>query len=375
MIEVRHLHLDLGGFRLVDVSLELEDGCYFALLGPSGAGKSVLLETLVGLHRPGLGEVRIDGEDMVDVPPEERQIAYVPQDLALFPHMGVRDNILFGARARAVPENEQQRRLARAVALLRIDAVLDRRSIAGLSVGERQRVALARALMIEPRAIFLDEPFAAVDAYMTRTLQLELRRINRETGATVVQVTHDREEAYILGERIGVLIGGRLQQVGGRDDLYYRPATVDVARFLMTQNIFRGIVGTADAPDTVHLSGQGLELAAPLRAPAPAGSPVSFGIRPEEVMVLRPGEPLREPVRDNLTRGEIADRYQRGGCHTLLVQLGGDGPRIEVDIPNCAFRDLDLEVGQPVRLSLKKAAVWYLPQQPGSGADPPEWAG
>jgi len=227
-------------------------------------------------------------------------------------------------------------------------------------VGERQRVAIARALMVEPRAIFLDEPFASVDACLTRTLQLELRRINKETGATVVQVTHDREEAYILGDHIGVLLDGRLRQVGTRDDLYYRPASVDVARFLLTQNIFRGTVGVGTNGSDVRLQGEGLDILAPKAEPLDDGSEVTFGIRPEEVMVLRPGEPLRGPVRDNLVSGEIIDRYERGGCHTLIVALGGDCPNIEVDIPNCAFRDMELELGHRVRLSLKRSAVWYL---------------
>ena len=360
MIEVRDLHVSLGQFRLTDVSLDIESGSYFVLLGPSGAGKSVLLETLIGLHRPTRGTVEIDGVDVTGLAPEDRQIAYVPQDLALFPHLGVRDNILFGARARGVSGEQRRDRLQRAVELLRIGPLLCRRSVDGLSMGERQRVALARALMVNPRAIFLDEPFAAVDAYLTRTLQLELRRINRETGATVVQVTHDREEAYILGDRIGVLIDGRLLQVGSRDDLYYRPTSVEVARFLLTQNIYRGTVAVAGEAPEVLLSGEGVHLLARRAVPIGDGSSVTFGIRPEEVMVLRPGVPLRESVRDNRVEGEIVDIYERGGSHTQIVQLAKEGPRVEVDIPNCAYRDMDLELDQNVCLSMKKSAVWYL---------------
>ena len=361
MIEVQDLSIRLGSFQLREISLSVQRGAFFILLGPSGAGKSVLLETLAGLYAPDHGRVLLDGEDVTSLPPERRNIAYLPQDLALFPHLGIRNNILFGARVRKVPRGQRDRRLGEVCGMLRIGDLLQRRDIATLSIGERQRVALARALLVEPRVIFLDEPFSSVDGHLTRELQLELRRINRDTGTTFLQVTHDREEAYILGDAIGVLIGGRLRQTGTGDDLYYRPASVDVARFLMNQNIFHGVLRRLpDVADSVELRGEGLTLVARRQTPLTDATSVTFGIRPEEVMVIRSDRPQGPLVKDNQFPGRIVDIYPRGGSHSLIVQLVHGAPRVEVGIPNCAFRDHGLEIGMEIRLSLKKSAVWYL---------------
>ena len=370
MIEVENLSIRLGGFQLSGISLSVQRGSFFVLLGPSGAGKSVLLETLVGLHTPDQGRVLLDGVDVTAMPPELRNIAYLPQDLALFPHLNVRDNILFGARVRDVSRRQRDRRLDKLCAMLRIGDLLQRRDIATLSIGERQRVALARALLVKPRAVFLDEPFSAVDGYLTRELQLELRHIKRDTGTTFIQVTHDREEAYILGDSIGVLIRGRLRQVGTGDELYYRPASVDVARFLMNQNIFSGVLRRRPGDDkSVDLRGEGLMLAARCRKPLTDASPVTFGIRPEEIRVIRADRPVEPVAKDNQFPGRIVDIYPRGGIHSMVVQLMQGAPKVEVDIPNGAFREQGLEIGTEIRLSLEKSAVWYLGEEVTTTSD------
>jgi ABC-type Fe3+/spermidine/putrescine transport system ATPase subunit len=238
VITIENLAVTRGGFTLRDVDLTLRRGDYLTLLGPSGAGKTVLLEAIMGLTRPSRGRIFLNGEEATFVPPERRGISYLPQDLALFPHLSVRDNILFGARMRGMGEGEMSERLGELVTLLDLGGIIGRGGVGTLSGGEKQRVALARALMPRPSILFLDEPLSALDAFIKRQLQVKLRDINRSLGVTIIHVTHDRQEAFMLGEKIAVLIGGCLQQVGSRDEIYYRPASLDVARFLLTRNIF-----------------------------------------------------------------------------------------------------------------------------------------
>lgn len=214
MIRARNLNHNLPGFNLRDISLDLNKGDYLTLLGPSGAGKSILLETLMGLITPDSGTIHINNLDATQLPPEQRGIAYLPQDLALFPHLSVRQNILFSAPDRKNMSAATMTWLNELLQLLNLEQLIDRRSVLNLSGGERQRVALARALLPKPKILFLDEPLSALDAFTKRQLQVKLREINRLLGVTILHVTHDREEAFMLGERIAVMIEGQIEQIG-----------------------------------------------------------------------------------------------------------------------------------------------------------------
>ncbi len=360
MIRAERLQLRLGRFALGPVDLHLEQGGYLTLLGPSGAGKTVLLEALMGLVSPAQGRVLLQGRNVAEVPPEKRDVAYLPQDLALFPHLSVRDNILFGGRMRELSGSEMEQRLQALVELLDLAGPLRRQDVTTLSGGEKQRVALARALLPRPKVLFLDEPHSALDASITRQLQMRLRTINREHGVTILHVTHDQEEAFMLGERIAVLIDGRLQQIGSRDDIYYRPATLEVARFLRHQNIFElKVAGRRD--DMVGLEGK-IHLWCRTGADVAPGQKVLVGIRNEEVTLIRPDRPVGEELRHNLFAGCIVDILGFGGYHTLVVQLADHPLTVELDLPNCAFRDLSLSTGDAVQISLRPGSLWLLPQ-------------
>ena len=330
MIGIEGLAVTRGGFTLRDVDLTLGSGDYLILLGPSGAGKTVLLEAVMGLTRPDRGRISLDGVDATSFPPERRGISYLPQDLALFPHLSVRDNILFGARMRGMGKREMSERLGELVGLLDLGVIINRRGVGTLSGGEKQRVALARALMPRPSILFLDEPLSALDAFIKRQLQVKLRDINRTLGVTIIHVTHDREEAFMLGEKIAVLIGGRLQQVGNRDEIYYRPASLDVAKFLLTRNIFHLEVGEI-------LPGGDLLLTGPL--------------------------PLADALRENLFDCTVVDIFGKGGSHAVFVQPMARDQVIEMEIPNCAFRDLAIDKGASLLVSLKKKSIWVLPEE------------
>ena len=222
------------------VSLAVPDGGFLTLLGPSGCGKTTLLKLVGGYLTPAAGTIRIRERDMTGLPPEKRNVGMVFQSYALFPHLSARENVAFGLAVRGLPRAEVRRRA---------DGMLDRvglgpaerdRRPAGLSGGQQQRVALARALVIEPDVLLLDEPFANLDRHLKEQLRGELRRLQRETGVTTVMVTHDQDEALAVSDLVGVMSGGRVLQLGTPAELYHRPRTPFVARFLGEANVFDG---------------------------------------------------------------------------------------------------------------------------------------
>lgn len=359
MIRIEQLAAHRGKFLLGPVDLDLDAGGYLVILGPSGAGKTVLLEVCLGLAEPSGGKVWMNGVDTTDLPPERRRIAYLPQDLALFPHLSVRDNILFAARLQRLAPETIQGRMRELVDMLDLDGILDRPAIQTLSGGEKQRVALARALLPAPQVLFLDEPFSALDATIKRQLQIKLRQINREMRVTVLHVTHDQEEAFLLGERIAVMISGKLHQVGCRDDIYYHPESIEVARFLRNQNILEMRVEEILRGGALRLAGA-ISLTAESCAGVHAGDRVAAGIRSEEVVIIRPNRPVGEDLRENLFDGRVVDILGFGGNHILTVEIE-DGVLLNAELPNCAFRDLGYTVGDFIQVALRRRGLWVLP--------------
>lgn len=360
MIRVERLVAHRGDFTLGPIDFDLGESSYLTLLGPSGAGKTVFVEACMGLLSASDGQVWLDGRDVTRIPPEKRHISYLPQDLALFPHLSVRENILFGAKRRRMNEKQVGPRLSDLVALLELESLLDRPDVNTLSGGEKQRVALARALMPEPRLLFLDEPFSALDATIKRQLQIKLREISRQLGVTILHVTHDQEEAFMLGERIAVMIRGQFLQVGDRDDIYYRPATLDVARFLRNQNIFEMTVEDVLADGSLQLGDGTISIMAPGYSGAERGQRVAAGIRSEEVVIIRPNKPLGPELQDNLFEATVGDALVFGGTHTLCVTLGGSNVAVDVELPNCAMRDLGYVVGDTLHICLRKSSLWTI---------------
>lgn len=236
MISVRGLSLTLGEFDLRDIGLEVGEGEYFVLLGPTGAGKTVLLECIVGLHRPAAGTIRLDGTDVTAAPPERRGIAYVPQDYCLFPNLTGRQNIAYGLAGRGGRKSEIEARVDELADWLDVRPLLDRRPLT-LSGGEKQRIALARALAVRPRLLLLDEPLAAVDPSTRDAVCGELKRIQRKGRTTVIHVCHNFDEALAVADRIGVMRRGRIMQTGTPGQIFRRPASAFVARFTGAANL------------------------------------------------------------------------------------------------------------------------------------------
>jgi len=230
-LEIRKLGRRFGDFSLTDVHLRLAQGEYGVLLGPSGCGKSLLLETIAGFHRPETGQVIIADRDATGEPPERRDIGFVLQKAALFPHMSVADNIGYGMRVRGTPAPKRKQRVDEMVESLHLSRVVTR-PVATLSGGEAQRVAIARALAIRPKLVLLDEPLSLVDHNARLELRDELARIHREFGATTLHVTHSRDEAQALSERLSVMLGGCVVQEDATDQVFAKPRCAFVAEFL-----------------------------------------------------------------------------------------------------------------------------------------------
>jgi thiamine transport system ATP-binding protein len=251
MLAVEDVSVRFGGkAALAGVTLEVGDGEVVTVLGPSGSGKSTLLRVIAGLQRPDSGRVLLDGVDLAPIPPHRRGIGLVFQDHALFHHRDVRGNVAFGLRMRGDTSGAIDRRVRELLALVGL-AGFERRPVATLSGGEQQRVALARALAPEPRVLLLDEPLGSLDRRLRDGLLEELERIFGELGVTALYVTHDRAEAFALGDRVAVVRAGRVVQVGTADEVWAHPADEDVARFLGLANVSDGRVVR---PEAVALS-------------------------------------------------------------------------------------------------------------------------
>ncbi|HUY27055.1 MAG TPA: ATP-binding cassette domain-containing protein [Candidatus Binataceae bacterium] len=230
-LRVENVELSAGAFRLGPLSLEAGDGEYLIVLGPTGAGKTLTLEAIAGLRRPSAGRILMDSRDITASAPEARRIGFLHQESLLFPHLSVRANLAYGAHR--IARAERTARIARLAAMLEIEALLDRMP-RGLSGGERQRVALARALATDPMLLLLDEPMAALDPNSRHALRERLRALHRELGTTTIHVTHSFSEALALGDRVAILIDGAVMQSGAPREVFSRPASAMIARFLKT---------------------------------------------------------------------------------------------------------------------------------------------
>lgn len=279
----RVVHIDrvtkrFGAMTAVDdITLEIGQGEFFSILGPSGCGKTTTLRMLAGFERPDAGEIWLDGQPVANVPPYRRNVNTVFQSYALFEHLNVSDNIAYGLRRRRVPKADIQRRVADVLELVRLSSrskALPRE----LSGGQQQRVALARALVNVPSVLLLDEPLGALDLELRRKMQIELKQIQREVGVTFVFVTHDQEEALTMSDRIAVMDGGVVKQVGTPTDVYEDPQSLFVAQFLGISNVLNGTV-TADGVQLVA----GAHVTLPSRSTLPVGGAATLAIRPEKI--------------------------------------------------------------------------------------------
>ena len=320
--------LEAGRFTL-DVAIEAGDEIV-VLFGASGAGKSLTLRAIAGLVRPTSGHITLDGEVLfdaargIDLPAEARRTGYVVQELALFPHLPVWENVAF-----ALPGTRTERRQRAEVALLALglEGVADR-APGTLSGGQRQRVALARVLVRDVRLLLLDEPFSALDDAIRRSLRLELRRLQRELGRGALFVTHDLREAYLLADRLVVLDAGRVLQAGAPDEVFSRPHSRRVAELLGVRNLYRGRV-VSTAPDSIEVEVGPLHWRCASWMPGLAvGDAVDVAVRSERIVLRRGDRPATNGLDAII---ETEEAY--GANHLLHMRPLPGGPMIEVDMP------------------------------------------
>lgn len=300
------------GTRVLEpLDLHIQAGETLVLLGPSGCGKTTTLRLIAGLEQPDPGgRVYFDDEDVTPRGIEARNVGMVFQSYALFPNMTVAENIGYGLRLRKLPKAEQRARVGEMLAMMRIEALVDR-AIDQLSGGQRQRVALARALAVQPRVLLLDEPLTALDAQLRETLRVEINQLLRGLGITTIYVTHDQAEAMALGDRIIVMSHGRVEQIGTPREIYHAPATPFVAGFIGTMNRLRG-----EARGEGFAGGNGF---LPWAEVPPGTREVAF--RPEDVSVVDDGGHLA---------GTVAAAFFLGDRTRLFVTLS-DGQALVVD--------------------------------------------
>jgi len=348
LLEIQNVTRRFGDFTAVDnVSIGIEAGEFFTLLGPSGCGKTTLLRMIAGFDLPDGGRIRLNGEDLVDRPPEQRPVRTVFQSYALFPHMTVEGNVAFPLRMAKTPAAQIPAKIAAALEDVRLEG-FGKRYPHELSGGQKQRVAIGRALVTHPAVLLLDEPLAALDAKLREEMQLELINLQKEVGITFVYVTHDQTEALALSHRIAVMNKGRVEQLDEPSRIYGFPRTRFVADFIGQCNLFSGLATpSGDGVVTLDVPALGPVRVA-TESKLPAGRPGTLALRPEKIRIQTVAPP---DTTDNHYRGTVADLLYLGDVTVYKVATPG-GMRVEALLANShSGRARFFEVGDAVELS------------------------
>jgi ABC-type Fe3+/spermidine/putrescine transport system ATPase subunit len=308
LIALEDLLVVVGNFRLDRITIEAGDGEYLVLLGPSGAGKTMLLEVIAGLRAPDSGSVTVNRQDMDDIPPEHRGIGLVYQDYSLFPHMTAAENIAYGLKLQKKPAHAIRERVDTLLAELGISSLKDRYPDS-MSGGEQQRVAIARALATGPSVLLLDEPFASLDPRNREECMKVMQNLKDTRTITIIQVSHSGDEAYALADKVVVLLGGRVAQTGPPDEIFSKPVSLEVARFIGMENVFTGtVVNNGNYRSRISIGAAEIQLPVAY----PSGDLISIGIPAGSIKVT-----TRQPASDDPGMNSIA-------CHVRNVTMGKD---------------------------------------------------
>jgi iron(III) transport system ATP-binding protein len=330
-----------------DVSLNVSEGEFLTLLGPSGCGKTTTLRMIAGFETATSGQIELGDHDITRLPPQQRGIGMVFQNYALFPHLDVFENVAFGLRATGVPRGDIARRVNGALELVGLSE-LSKRRVQDLSGGQQQRIAVARAIAPEPRLLLLDEPLSNLDAAMRERTRTELRALLKRLGMTAIFVTHDQEEAFALSDRIAVMNGGKLQQVGAPENLYQNPANIFVAGFMGRANLVRAVVSGAQGDRvSCETAGHTNLIAIPVGS-IRAGDEVSLLLRPESLLLM----PRGAETQPGDLGGVVADRRFAGSHTYYQVRLADQ----EITVVANAR---DARVGEPVHIRVSPDARIY----------------
>ena len=356
-IELSKLSKQFAEVTAVDgIDLQIPGGEFFSLLGPSGCGKTTTLRMIAGFEQPTSGEILLDGTDVAYTPPHQRNVNTVFQNYALFPHLNVNDNIAFGLKRAKRPKAEILERVGKALELVQLPGY-ERRRASQLSGGQQQRVALARALVLNPAVLLLDEPLGALDAKLRKDLQIELKSLQQEVGITFLYVTHDQEEALTMSDRLAVMNGGHIEQVGAPQDVYEDPETLFVADFLGASNLMQAtIVSAGTSACRVSLDGYELETRGTDRDVTREAKIV---IRPERLELEAHGSPSgpnRIPA--------MVERVVYVGSAIQVIVRSATGEGLQALVQNTGG-GIPYEQGTPVQLHLPVDALRVLPSAIG----------
>jgi len=339
---------------LSDINIRVRHNTLACFLGPSGSGKTTLLRIIAGLIKPTRGRVFFDNMDVTNVPAWKRNVGFVPQNVALFPHLSVYENIAFGLRAKRVPREEMDSRIKAMLRLIKLEGYENRKPTE-LSGGEAQRVAIARALVINPSVLLFDEPLGHLDAKLRDELKFEIRRIQRETGTTGIYVTHDQAEAFAIADYIYVINDGRIEQEGAPHELYENPQSPFIADFIGSVNFLRGIIADF-SPDSMHakIRSRNLEIIAKIPEKIAPGKEVLVGIRPEHIKVM-----LKPPLvtQEKIYNGIVTRKVFLGPSLILEIETGGHMLKA-VLYGDEKYKFLDVNIGTEIYFTLDRAFVF-----------------
>ncbi len=338
---------------LADVSLSIADREFFTLLGPSGCGKTTLLRIIAGFETVSNGKVSLFGQEISGLPPFKRPVNTVFQQYSLFPHMTVRDNVLFGLQMKRTETRQALARADRMLELVQLSEFSDRKP-AQLSGGQQQRVALARALAPEPQVLLLDEPLSALDLKLRQSMRGELKRIQQEAGITFVFVTHDQEEALTMSDRIAVMSQGLVQQVGDAEAIYQRPANRFVADFIGDTNFLSATVVSSQASDAVVSLAGGVECTCQTSDKVNIGEAGVLCIRPESISLQSSGN-----SDTTLLSGSIVEKVFLGTDTQYTVKTPA-GELLKARLQNAGDKALDFAIDERVAISLNTQQVRFL---------------
>jgi len=351
-IEIDRLEVSYGSNRVLHgVDLSVAPGAFVAILGSSGCGKTTLLRTIAGFQKASGGAIRLFGRDVVNTPPEKRGMAMMFQSYALWPHMTVLGNVGYGLRLRGVKRDEIRRRVADILTMLNLSGLEDRK-VTNLSGGQRQRVALGRALAIEPSILLLDEPLSNLDAKVRVQLRSEIKLLQNRLGFTAIHVTHDREEAMTMADRIVVMDAGRIAQVGAPKDVFDHPNSPFVASFMGAENTIDLDVGPAAAGVVVR-AGEGCVTT--WNRPVPAGAVIAY-FRDDAASLVDPGARIDGSI---VLPGKITQRTYPGGHYRYVVAIGSR----HFTVTDESYHALE----RPVGLRLPLASLHLFPADPNKG--------
>jgi spermidine/putrescine transport system ATP-binding protein len=338
-LEVERVSKRYGALAAVDaLSLEVAHGSFFSILGPSGCGKTTLLRIIAGFLEPDEGDVRIGGASMRGVPPNRRPVNMVFQHLALFPMMSVGDNVGYGLARRGAPRAEIRSKVGAMLERVGLTGAQDKR-IDQLSGGQKQRVAIARSLVLEPKLLLLDEPLGALDLKLREHMKIELKQLQAHFGTTFVYITHDQSEALVLSDRVAVMNGGRFEQVGTPQELYYHPETPFVAAFVGANNRVEGHASGVDDATAEVATAAGLRLRGRRRGAVADGGAAAAFVRPESIVLARDRAELPASVQP--FEGDVESLLFDGANSAVLVRESASRHEFRIALPQTGrFADL-----------------------------------